>query len=196
MKDIIAVFDFDGTITRRDTLNDLIICNFGVLKFALEMFKLSPIILLYKLGVFPNEKPKQKLFSHFFKKMKEEKFNDICRKYSLERIDNILRKSTLEKIKWHKKSGHKLIIISASTDRWIKPWAEKEGFSDIICTDVEVKEGLITGSLKGKNCYGREKAERFLKKYPERNEYYLYAYGDSRGDRELLKIADKGELVR
>jgi phosphoserine phosphatase len=46
-----------------------------------------------------------------------------------------------------------------------------------------------------KNCYGQEKVNRLLEVEPDRKNYYLYAYGDSRGDREMLAFADFPTLV-
>jgi phosphoserine phosphatase len=58
-------------------------------------------------------------------------------------------------------------------------------------TQIEIKDGLLTGRFLTKNCYGQEKANRILALYPNRSEYHLTAYGDSRGDKELLAFADE-----
>ncbi len=188
----IAAFDFDKTITRIDTLNDLIIYKFGMRKFIRKMIELSPLLFLYVLKIIPNYVAKQKLFASFFAGLMEEEFNELCRDYSLNRIKNILRHEAIKKIEWHKKEGHKIIIISASMENWIKPWAEENSINEVIATLPEIKNSLLTGRFATKNCHGKEKVERLLEKYPEKEEYFLYAYGDSRGDRELLRLADKG----
>ena len=188
----LAVFDFDGTITKRDTLNDLIIYEFGYLKFIKRVLTLLPLILLYIFGLIPNEIPKQKLFSCFFSGVTEEKFKMICENYALKRINKIIRSDCLEKIKWHKDEGHKLIIVSASIENWIKPWADINLFDDVISTKVEVEDGILTGKFGGKNCYGNEKVNRLLEKYPQTEERFLYVYGDSAGDKELLELANVG----
>lgn len=188
----LAVFDFDGTITKRDTFNDLIIREFGWFRFIIEFLKLLPLILLYLTGLVPNHIPKQRLFSHFFSGCTEEKFKEICNNYSLKQIDNITKDECMKKIKWHKGQGHKLIVVSASVEGWIKPWAKLNLFDDVISTAVEVKNGVLTGDFGSKNCHGKEKVNRLLEKYPRREEYFLYAYGDSAGDNELLKLADIG----
>lgn len=188
----LAAFDFDKTITKIDTLNDLLLLNFGYKKFILKMFLLSPLLVLYVLKLIPNYVAKQNLFSHFFRGYRDENFNKICTDYSLKRIDGIIKKEALNKIRWHKEKGHKVIIISASMENWIKPWAEKNSIDDVISTLPEIKDNILTGKFSGSNCYGEEKVKRFLEKYPDKNEYFLYAYGDSRGDRELLNLADEG----
>jgi HAD superfamily hydrolase (TIGR01490 family) len=187
----IAVFDFDGTITRKDTLNHFIISNFGFLRFLVIMTLLSPLIFLYKMGILSNHVPKEKLFRVFFKNMEEGTFNLLCKNYSINKIDKVIRRSAMNRIKWHKEQGHELVIVTASIRTWIQPWAEKNGFSHIISTGAEIHDGLLTGKFKPKNCYGKEKVRRFLEKYPNRAGYLLYVYGDGRGDREIIGIADK-----
>ena len=55
--------------------------------------------------------------------------------------------------------------------------------------------GNLTGRFLSKNCYGPEKVNRLLRVKPERDAYVLYAYGDSRGDKEMIEFADKGQYI-
>lgn len=187
----IAVFDFDGTITRKDTLKDFLTHNFGFTKYYGGIFSKSIIIVLYLFKQVNSHIAKEALFAHFFTDWEEEQFNDSCESYALTRIQNLIRKEGCEKIEWHKKQGHHLVIASASMKNWIYPWAIKNGFSDVIATEPEIENGLLTGRFRTPNCNGKEKAKRFLEKYPNREQYDLYVYGDSKGDRDLLSIADK-----
>lgn len=108
-------------------------------------------------------------------------------------IDKIIRPKALEALKQHKKDGDRVIIISASIENWIKPWAEKIGADIVIATKIQTNEnGLLTGKFLSKNCFGQEKANRLFELFPNRKEYTLIAYGDSRGDKELIEISDKG----
>ncbi len=52
--------------------------------------------------------------------------------------------------------------------------------------------GRLTGRFSSRNCYGQEKVNRLLRVEPHRETYRLIAYGDSRGDREMLAFADEG----
>ncbi len=189
-KSTLAIFDFDGTITKKDTLNDLIMKEFGYIKFLGYILILSPLILLYKLGFLANHIPKGMLFSKFFSGMEYPRFKEICQKYASCQIDSIVRTEAKEKIKWHHKEGHNLIIITASVGNWIEPWAAKNNINEVISTQIEVIDGKLTGKFFTKNCYGSEKVKRLLEKYPNRDNYIIYAYGDSLGDKDLLKIAD------
>jgi predicted GNAT family N-acyltransferase len=61
-----------------------------------------------------------------------------------------------------------------------------------LCTKVEVKEGRLTGRFLTKNCFGKQKVVRLQELYPDRKEMVLTAYGDSRGDKEMLDYANEG----
>ena len=87
-------------------------------------------------------------------------------------------------------------MVSASIDEWVRPFCKTLGVKDVLCTEIEVnKNGIITGRFLNNNCYGQEKVNRLLQVEPEREAYFLYAYGDSRGDKEMLGFADKGTLT-
>lgn len=195
-KRTIAVFDFDGTITTRDTFIDLLIRTFGAMRFVVGCVRLAPVLVMYKLGLISNNVAKERLFSYFFSAMDANTFRNHCDDYSLNRIDRITSRACLERIEWHKDQGHELVIVSASVEDWIRPWASRNLFNRVIATRAETKQGQLTGRFATENCYAGQKVERFLAEYPEKKSYYLYFYGDSRGDVEMVQLADAGSMVR
>ena len=62
---------------------------------------------------------------------------------------------------------------------------------DLIATKLEIRNGTVTGKFLSKNCYGIEKAHRVQEQYNLNDYDHIYAYGDSRGDKELLGLADE-----
>lgn len=186
----IAFFDFDGTITTDDSLLKFIRFVVGDFKFMQGLAVLSPVLFLYKLKVIPNDKAKQMMLSYFFKGMSEKSFIEISKQYSLECIDSIVRKDAMKQIHWHHAKGHQIVVVSASIECWLKPWCEKNGL-ELIGTRLEVIDGIITGRLLTKNCYGIEKVNRIRARYNLEEYEYIYAYGDSSGDREMLELAQK-----
>lgn len=186
---IIALFDFDGTITTNDSLIKFIQYAVGNFKTAWGMFILSPMLIKYKLKLIPNDKAKQLMLSYFFKGMDEQKFTNLAENFSLKHIDTMLRPKAMEKIAWHKNQGHKIVIVSASIECWLKPWCDKNNL-DLIATKLERKNGIVTGKFQTKNCYGSEKVIRVKEVYNLSNYDHIYAYGDSQGDWELLNLAD------
>ena len=187
---VLAMFDFDGTITTDDSLIKFIRFVVSNAKFIWGMTLLFPMLTAYKLKLIPNYKAKQYMLSYFFKSMTKDKFMQVANEYSLKHIDTILRLKAMEKIAWHKEQGHKIIIVSASIECWLKPWCDKNNLV-LIATKLEIKDGIVTGKFLTKNCHGIEKVNRVQEQYNLSDYDHIYAYGDSRGDRELLEIADE-----
>lgn len=69
MKKRIYAFDFDGTLTTRDTLIAFIRYAKGTRAFVLGFLLHAHLLVLMKLKLYPNWKAKQKIFSYFFKGM-------------------------------------------------------------------------------------------------------------------------------
>lgn len=186
----LALFDFDGTITSDDSLIKFIRFAKGDTAYVLGMILLSPMLVKYKLKLIPNYKAKQLMLSYYFKGMNAQEFQKVAQTFSLEHIDTILRPKAMKKIAWHKEQGHKIVIVSASMKCWLKPWCMKHNI-DLISTELEIVDNKLTGKFSTKNCYGVEKENR-VKEIYDLNEYdYIYAYGDSSGDKELLTLANE-----
>ena len=186
----VAVFDFDGTLTQKDTLLEFIRFSCGAGRFLWGFMLFSPILILMKLHLYPNWKAKEKVFAYFFKgwayarfKAKGEEFADV--------IEMIKKEEVLSLMNRHLQDGDEVYVISASIEEWVRPWCLRQGVHHVVGTKMEVDgKGIITGRFLSKNCYGQEKVNRLLAYEPIRGDYELYAYGDSRGDREMLEFAD------
>ena len=72
----LALFDFDGTLTRRDTFLEFIRFCFGSGRLYAGLLLFSPLLILMKLHLYPNGKAKQQVFSHFFQGMDEHRFEN------------------------------------------------------------------------------------------------------------------------
>ena len=191
-KKIIAAFDFDGTITSKDTLIEFIKYATGKFCFYKGIILYSHLLLVYKLKLFPNWKMKQLLFSHFFRRISLVQFDAICRAFYREKGQGLFRKDACEAVQRHIAHGDTVIIVSASIENWVLPFGESLGVDVVVGTKVDINElGNLTGRFLTTNCYGMEKVKRINQLYPHRNTYYLIAYGDSRGDKELLSFADE-----
>ena len=183
----IAFFDFDGTITRRDSLPEFIRYAVGNGRYILGLLRLSPMLLAYLLKLLPNDVAKQRLLSHFFANWREDDLKEIGKRYCQERLPQNLKPEALERLEWHRQQAHQIVIVSASTDIWLQPWTEEHGYG-LISTQLETDGGRLTGRFVGKNCHGAEKARRIKAEFNLENFTDTYAYGDSSGDREMLAL--------
>ncbi|RYY07958.1 MAG: haloacid dehalogenase-like hydrolase [Sphingobacteriaceae bacterium] len=185
----IAFFDFDGTITNRDIFWDYL---FYRLKNGLSVFKLTksiPVFGLYLAKIYNNEKAKQLIFSKLFKNESAEYFKNTVRQYYKNSFTNRLRKDALTKILWHKNSMHEVYIVSANFNLIAQQFATEQEIK-LICTELEITNDTISGQFTTPNCYGLEKVNRIKSTVSNLDSYdKIYAYGDSKGDREMLELA-------
>lgn len=183
----IAAFDFDGTLTTKDSFIEFIRFCKGTKALVKGLLRYAPLLVLMKLHLYPNYKAKQKVFAYFFKGMKLTEFDKHCETFAIQ-CSFLLRDKGVRAVLQAQKNGAETVIVSASVYNWVEPCVYADAY---LCTEIEVKDGLLTGRFLTKNCYGQEKVNRLLEKYPNRKDYHLTAYGDSRGDKELLAFADK-----
>jgi phosphatidylglycerophosphatase C len=189
MKKVLVLMDFDGTITNKDSFIEFIRFYTGTVRFILGLFLLSPLLFLYKLKLIPNWKAKEIVLLYFFKNVSFKTFSEKASLFSVDRIPKIIKKNALEKIHWHQAEGHQVIIVTASIDCYLKQWCIDNNL-ELIASTLQVNENKITGKLKSPNCYGEEKVNRIRSEIDLKQFEYIYAYGDSRGDKEMLALAN------
>ena len=197
MKKKIYCFDFDGTLTTSDTLLEFIKYAKGRGRFLMVFLMYSPLLVLMKLHLYPNWKAKQQIFAHLFAGMRIEKFDALCREFA-EESQHLLRPKGITLLHEALVAGAQVFIVSASIDNWVRPFFDIRNLKgvQVLGTQIEVEDGKLTGRFKSNNCYGKEKVHRIaeaLKSF-ERSEYEIEAFGDSRGDKEMLAFANKGHF--
>ena len=190
MKQLFA-FDFDGTLTTRDILIAFIRYACGTPRFLLGFLLHAPLLVLMKLRLYSNGKAKQRLFTWFFRGMPLETFDALCKSFARTHR-HLLRPETVRLLQQALSEGAEVLVVSASIDNWVQPFFPTV---TVLGTQIEVIDGRLSGRFLTPNCYGQEKVRRILALYPDRSAYRLTAYGDSRGDRELLAFADEAHLV-
>ena len=195
----VYTFEFDGTLTTRDTL--LLFIRFVCGRWSLVgvLMRYAPLLVLMKLKLYANWRVKQKVFSRCFGGMTVERFNDYCRLFAEKYRCGVLRPDGVEAVRQALGEGAVVMIVSASVDNWVRPFfndvlpsSSGQGTLLVLGTQVEAKDGHLTGQFMGHNCYGAEKVRRISVMLPApREDCYIVAFGDSRGDREMLQYADE-----
>ena len=213
MKKKIYCFDFDGTLTTSDTLLEFIKYAKGTSRFLMVFLMYSPLLVLMKLHLFPNWKAKQLIFAHLFAGMRIEKFDALCRGFA-EESQHLLRPKGITLVHEALVAGAQVFIVSASIDNWVRPFFDIRNLKgvQVLGTQIEVVDGKVTGRFKTNNCYGEEKVRRICEALTtttgtsipttnaygttslsfDRSQYDIEAFGDSRGDKEMLAFADQG----
>lgn len=190
-REIVAAFDFDGTLTRRDTLLPFLLHTLGVRAVMIQAVRLSRTLAAHALGLIDNGIAKERVFVACLEDKKIDALQQEADVFAAQGVPALLRTEAMRRLAWHKQQGHRCVVVSASLELYVRPWAIMAGFDDVIATQLEVRDDrTLTGRMSGVNCFGAEKVRRLAALLGERSTYTLYAYGDSRGDRELLASAD------
>jgi HAD superfamily hydrolase (TIGR01490 family) len=187
---VVAAFDFDGTLTRRDTLLPFLVDVAGPAVVAQALARDAPQLAAMAFGRFDRDVAKAKLIARV---LAGKAYGDVVsrgRDYATRVVDGGLRSATVARLRWHTEQGHEVVIVSASLDAYLHEIAQRLGVATVLCTTLEVDAGgTLTGRLTGGNCRGPEKATR-LRAHLGDEPVTLWAYGDSTGDAELLAMAD------
>ncbi|QOY52965.1 HAD-IB family hydrolase [Candidatus Sulfurimonas baltica] len=186
----LALFDFDGTLTSKDSLGEFLKYSVSRGRYILNMIKFFPYFILWQLRLMKNSVAKEHLFRIFFNGISEDNFRDIATKFSHEKLDSIVINERMQIVKKHQANGDRVIIVSASIMCWLQPWCDKNGI-ELLSTQLEFINGLFTGKFLTPNCHGIEKENRIKKHLNLKDYEKICAFGDSSGDTQMLALADE-----
>jgi phosphatidylglycerophosphatase C len=184
----IAFFDFDGTITRKDTMLELAKYARGPIGFYSGMLLLSPWLIAMKLKLISRTQAKEKFLTRFFGNTPEKEFGELCNKFTAEIIPSLIRPAALIAIKKHQEQQTEVVIVSASASHWIAAWCN-DCQVKLIATELEIINNKVTGKLKNSNCHGKEKVRRIKEAFTLADYSAVYCYGDTKGDKPMLELA-------
>jgi HAD superfamily hydrolase (TIGR01490 family) len=188
MKKEIAFFDFDGTITSKDTMLVFLRYLSGNLRYALKMLLLTPVFAALKAGLVSNHRAKEIMLTSFIGGMKEADLIRHCSDFSTQVLPSIIRPAALECILQHQHNQTEVVVVSAAPQYWVRDWCKSHNIT-LIATELEVIDGVLTGKLKGANCHGMEKVKRIFGKYDLTHYSTVHAYGDTPSDQPMLSLA-------
>ncbi|WP_196884962.1 HAD family hydrolase [Aureivirga sp. CE67] len=189
MKKTLAIFDFDGTLTTKDTMFEFIKFTHGKTQMYVGLLLRSFYIKLYLIKIISNEKLKEIVMDYFYEGKLKEWLEEQAVLFFEEKGLEMMRDEAVEKLKWHQKENHDVFIVSASINIWVEPFAKYYGVK-LISTEFDYTKGIFNGKLGTKNCYGEEKVNRISEVVDLASYEDIYAYGDSSGDKGILRIAN------
>jgi phosphatidylglycerophosphatase C len=190
----VAAFDFDGTITRSDTLIPFLRRSVGSVRTARALLTLSVRITQSMAAGGSRDAVKEELLRRILAGQPVAVLEAVGESFADHLVAHRLRRKTLEHIERHRTAGHELVVVSASPEIYVAPVARRLGFAAALGTRLEVgPDDRLTGRLIGRNCRGPEKVRR-LKEWLGDEACTVVAYGDSKGDRELLAFSGDGAV--
>ena len=108
------------------------------------------------------------------------------------------RPGMMERVDWHRAKKHTLVLVTAANSFLAEPIAEMLGFPIVICTQVEKRDGCLTGNISGVPAFQHGKVIRLTTWLLRERRLSLagsWFYSDSHNDLPLLKLVDHPILV-
>ena len=186
----VAAFDVDNTLTVRD-------CVVPFMKSVGGVSILSKVLFSDLGATFQSirrrdrDSLKMKFVEGVFAGKGSREVESLGIQFASKVADKWLRSDVATRMRWHQEQGHVVILVSASLGAYLHPLGDLLEVDAVLCTELEEKDGFLTGKLVGQNCRGKEKASRVQKWCQDSGiatEDLVYAYGDSSGDTELLEL--------
>lgn len=194
----VAAFDFDGTLTRHDTLVPFLLRVAGAPRFAATSVKLGAQGLLGKVPLRDRDRVKELMIRSLLAGRSESELHRLGEAYASEILAERMNDDVLRRLREHLEQRHEVLLVSASLVYYLQPIARQLGIDAVIAVEPRVVGGVLDGSLTRPNVRAEQKAVRL-------NEWLratrsdsgagdrpveLWAYGNSSGDHELLALAD------
>ena len=186
----LALFDFDGTITTKELFRPFLEFAVPSIRLRWGSLLLAPMVLGYKLGVVPSNAMRASAVRLGLQGMDEAHANEQGRRFAHEIIPQAVRDNALERILWHKRQGDRVVVVSGALDIYLSHWCRQHDL-ELLCSELESHRGRLTGRYRGAQCVGAEKRRRVHAAYDVDAYPVVYAYGDTREDRELLQMAHR-----
>jgi phosphatidylglycerophosphatase C len=192
---VVAAFDFDGTLSTRDNVVPFLRRVAGSAATAQAFAAATAHLGRQGRSRWRRDDVKAELVRRLLAGRAAADVERAARGFAADIVDHHLRAEAIERADWHRDQGHRLVMVSASFAVYLHPVADRLGFDAVLATELEVADGgRLTGRLHGANVRGPEKARRldeWLQHTLEGRPPFVWAYGDSSGDRELWARADR-----
>ncbi|WP_018871998.1 HAD family hydrolase [Thioalkalivibrio sp. ALJ16] len=197
----VALFDFDGTLSRRDSLFPFLRFVLGTPAFAARLPGCLPPLLGMAAGRLSRQAAKEQVLTRMLGRHALADLEAQAQAYAAGPLDRLLRPAGMQQLHWHQARGDTCVLVSASPELYLRPWARRHGIDHVIGSRLAVDaESLVTGRLVGANCQGAAKPPAIAawceQLSPQVRVEYVAAYGDTAGDRPMLALAREGYLWR
>ncbi len=192
---VLAAFDFDGTLTRGDTLLPFLRRLLGWRRLLRVLIRCSPWLLAYALRLTSNHRAKARLLHASLAGHTQAGVEHAARAFVQHELPQQWRPWALQQLVQHQQQGHRCVIVSASTSLYMHLVGASLGVDAVLCTEMEVVDGRYTGRMATANCHGEEKVHRLQAWLAQtcgpELPTQLHAYGDTSGDKPMLRLAQR-----
>ena len=191
----VAAFDFDGTLTVGDSFLAFLGWRMGDRRWAVALMRLAPAALGYILTR-DRRRLKTAAVKVCLRGLSRDALAREAEQFAAGAWERLMRPDALRAWARHGEAGDLRVIVTASPEEVVRPFAERLGADALIGSRLAwTDEARVGEGLDGANCRGAEKVRRLRERFGPDLEV-ADAYGDTAGDREMLALARRGHLRR
>jgi phosphatidylglycerophosphatase C len=186
----LALFDFDGTITFKDSFRPFLYYAAAPTRRMIGNVVLLPLLIGYKVGIISASRTRATVAGFAFRGRRLADIQHLGASYARDVLPATIRPKALERIRWHKERGDRVVVVSAALCVYLREWCRQVDL-EVICTEFGTRDGKITGRYQNGDCVGPEKVRRILAKCKLDDYDTIYAYGDTSEDAAMLNMAHR-----
>lgn len=195
-KPVVAVFDFDGTLSAGTSGIRFFRQLLGPPASAWMAIRHWPSAVAYGLR-YRHEESLDRFNHHVFRGRPADDVIRAAREFARESMPRYLLPAGMARLRAHRARGDRCVIVSRAYTWCLEPWALPLGITEVLGTILEVgTDGRLTGRMTGPSCDGEQKPARLLALLGARDQWEIHAYGDSAGDHALFAMADRAFVRR
>lgn len=184
----LALFDFDSTITTRDTFAEFIRYAAPRSRQLWGNALLLPVFVGYRLGAVSGHVIRASAVRVGLSGLPVDEAHAHGERFASEVLETLLRPEVMARIDWHRERGDRVIVVSGALDLYLGPWCRRHGL-EVLCSHLAARAGRLSGAYLGPQCVAEEKARRVRAALRLEDYAAIHAYGDSRDDHALLRLA-------
>jgi phosphatidylglycerophosphatase C len=186
----VVAFDFDGTLTVRDSFTSFLKWRAGAPRYNVGLVRLTPSVLTYLVD-HDRGRIKAAAAKEFLYGVPRGQLEEEVREFAKECAQDLLRADAVATFRWWRQRGAITAIVTASPDIVVAPFSKALGADVLIGTHLAFDDrDRVTGAFATPNCRGDEKVTR-LKAHFGEDIRLAAAYGDTSGDKAMLAIAEE-----
>ena len=193
----LALFDFDGTLTTRETFPDFMRYAVARPRLLVGGVLLAPVVFGYRRGWIAGNPTRASIVQVGLRGVDASRLRVQGEAFTREVLPDVLRPEAMARLAWHRERGDRIVVVSGGLDVYLAPWCATQGV-ELLCSVLAERDGRITG-YAGAQCVGEEKVRRVRALCDPQAYAAIHAYGDTHEDNAMLAMAHhrtyRGQVV-
>ena len=183
----LALFDFDGTLTTRETFPDFMRYAVARPRLLAGGVLLAPVVFGYRRGWVAGNPTRASIVQVGLRGVDAVRLRTQGETFARDVLPGVLRPDAMARLQWHRERGDRIVVVSGGLDVYLAPWCATQGV-ELACSVLAERGGCITG-YAGPQCVGKEKVRRILALCDPQAYAAIHAYGDTHEDEAMLAMA-------